>query len=471
MKHSPRYAELPYSEDSTPLFEAIRQEPWAIFLDSGWPANQSGRFDILAADPFMTFSCWGSETTIRKRHESFSSFENPFTLLQSELRRYTRNTSSIFPELPLTGGAMGYFGYDLGRRIEQLPTLALDIEGMPEMAIGLYDWVIVVDHRQQRSLLVGQGYDYRTWGRWEALQSHLSQCHDSPPSQTTFRLWEPIESNLKQKDYQQAFTSIQHYIREGDCYQVNLAQRFEALAQGDPWALYRRLRLLNAAPFSAYFTIPEGAVLSTSPERFLRTNAGGVESHPIKGTRPRNPDPIADRKLALELQNSPKDRAENVMIVDLLRNDLGRVCLPGAIHVPRLCAIESFATVHHLVSTIRGRLTPGQDSIDLLQACFPGGSVTGAPKVRAMEIIEELEPHRRGVYCGSLGYIGFDGNMDTSIAIRTLVYNQNYLRFWAGGGIVADSVAEVEYQETLDKAAAILRALGEYTTPASNSVP
>ncbi|KFI23809.1 aminodeoxychorismate synthase component I [Nitrosococcus oceani] len=471
MKYSPRYAELPYSEDSAPLFEAIRQEPWAIFLDSGWPVNQSGRFDILAADPFMTFSCWGSETTIRKRHEAFSSLENPFILLQSELRRYTRNPSSIFPELPLTGGAMGYFGYDLGRRIEQLPTLALDMEGMPEMAIGLYDWVIVVDHRQQRSLLVGQGYDYRTWERWEALQSHLSQCHDSAPSQTTFRLWEPIESNLKQKDYQQAFTSIQHYIREGDCYQVNLAQRFEALAQGDPWALYRRLRLLNAAPFSAYFAIPEGAVLSTSPERFLRTNAGGVESHPIKGTRPRNPDPIADRKLALELQNSPKDRAENVMIVDLLRNDLGRVCLPGAIHVPRLCAIESFATVHHLVSTIRGRLAPGRDSIDLLQACFPGGSVTGAPKVRAMEIIEELEPHRRGVYCGSLGYISFDGDMDTNIAIRTLVYSQSYLRFWAGGGIVADSVEEVEYQETLDKAAAILQALSEYTAPVSNRVP
>jgi para-aminobenzoate synthetase component 1 len=461
MSHQLLYAELPYSEDSVPLFEAIRLEPWPVFLDSGWPANQSGRFDIIAADPFMTFKCWGPETIVSKRTGTFSSLENPFVLLQSELRRYSNKETPLFSDLPLAGGAMGYFSYDLGRHLEKLPAIALDLEGMPEMAIGLYDWVIVVDHYQQRCFLVGHGYDSRTGERWEALKFHLSQSHRSPPL-STFRLRSRVKSNLDRQDYHWAFASIQHYICEGDCYQINLAQRFEALAHGDPWALYRRLRLVNAAPFSAYFAIPEGVVLSTSPERFLRVNAGTVETRPIKGTRPRSSNSLADHRLALELQGSHKDRAENVMIVDLLRNDLGRVCTPGSIHVPSLCAIESFATVHHLVSTIHGQLAPGRDSLDLLQACFPGGSVTGAPKVRAMEIIEGLEPHRRGIYCGSLGYIGFGGNMDTNIAIRTLVYNQGCLRFWAGGGIVADSVEEAEYQETLDKAAAILQALGEY---------
>ncbi|ADE16895.1 para-aminobenzoate synthase, subunit I [Nitrosococcus halophilus Nc 4] len=470
MKPHPLYAELPYSEDSIPLFEAIRREPWPIFLDSGRPASPFGRFDIIAADPFVTFSCRGSETTVCKRHDTLLSLENPFALLQSELRRcHNKKPPLVFPELPLGGGAMGYFSYDLGRRLEQLPTLALDAEHMPEMAIGLYDWVIVVDHHQRRCFLVGQGYDSRTWERWEALKFHLSQIR-RPPTGSTFRLCGQIESNMNREGYHQAFARIQHYIHEGDCYQVNLAQRFEVPAQGDPWTLYRRLRLRNAAPFSAYFSTPEGGVLSTSPERFLLVNGGRVETRPIKGTRPRSSSPRRDHRLALELQNSPKDRAENVMIVDLLRNDLGRVCLPGSIHVPNLCAIESFATVHHLVSTVRGQLAPGRDSLDLLQACFPGGSVTGAPKVRAMEIIEELEPHRRGIYCGSLGYIGFEGNMDTNIAIRTLVYNHNSLRFWAGGGIVADSVEKAEYQETLDKAAAILQTLSEYTAPASGRV-
>ncbi|BAW81131.1 para-aminobenzoate synthase subunit I [Candidatus Nitrosoglobus terrae] len=464
MQTHPLYAELPYSEDSVPLFEAVRLDPWPIFLDSGWPTNSLGRFDIIAADPFVTLKTTELETTICKRGHTFSSIDNPFTLLRSELYRY-RNQKTPFSthELPMIGGAMGYFSYDLVRYFEKLPTLALDRENMPEMAIGIYDWVIIVDHHQQRCFLVGQGYDAKTRERWEALKHHLRQVRCSPP-QTPFHLSSQIISNLDRQDYHQAFTHIQCYIREGDCYQVNLSQRFEAFAQGDPWALYRRLRLVNGAPFSAYFTIPEGTILSTSPERFLQVDATGtVETRPIKGTRPRSANSLADQQLALELQHSPKDRAENVMIVDLLRNDLGRVCTPGTIHVPSLCTIESFATVHHLVSTIRGQLAPKQDSLALLQACFPGGSVTGVPKIRAMEIIEELEPHRRGIYCGSLGYLDFEGKMDTNIAIRTLVHNQGCLRFWAGGGIVADSMEEDEYQETLTKAAAILSTLTEYT--------
>jgi para-aminobenzoate synthetase component I len=463
MYNYPLYAELPYSQDSASLFEAVRDEPWPVFLDSSWPLSPHGRFDIIAADPFVTLSCRGQETTVWKRHHcTFTSFENPFTLLQAELHGYRpQETVPLASEVPLTGGAIGYFSYDLGRRLEKLPTLALDAEDLPEMAVGFYDWVAIVDHCQQRCLLVSQGHDSRTQERWEILKSRLSQAnrdiHLAP-----FHISGPLESNMDPQTYQRTFHRIQQYIRQGDCYQVNLAQRFSVPVQGDPWALYRRLRAANAAPFSAYFATPTGIVLSASPERFLLLRGDKAETRPIKGTRPRAADPTVDRLLALELQQSTKDRAENVMIVDLLRNDLGRVCKPGSIHVPRLWAIESFTTVHHLVSTVCGQLAPGHDALDLLRACFPGGSVTGAPKIRAMEIIEELEPHRRGIYCGSLGYIGFNGNMDLNIAIRTLIYNQGYLRFWAGGGIVADSTEAAEYQETLDKAAAILGILEEF---------
>jgi para-aminobenzoate synthetase component 1 len=228
-------------------------------------------------------------------------------------------------------------------------------------------------------------------------------------------------------------------------------------ARGEPWLAYRTLRRINAAPFSAYLSTPYGQILSASPEQFLKLSAGSVETRPIKGTRPRSSDPAQDRAAAAALQMSVKDRAENLMIVDLLRNDLGKTCAPGSVKVPKLFALESFATVHHLVSTVTGRLAAGYDALDLLRGCFPGGSITGAPKLRAMEIIEELEPHRRGVYCGAIGYLGFDGGMNTNIAIRTAVHSEGTMRFWAGGGIVADSVMEAEYQESFDKAAAMLK--------------
>ena len=266
------------------------------------------------------------------------------------------------------------------------------------------------------------------------------------------------------EEYAEKFRRIKHYIREGDCYQVNLAQRFAATAEGDPWLAYQELRRINPAPFAAYLHTPSAHVLSASPEQFLEVRDQCVVTKPIKGTRPRAPHPDADRRLAEALLTSTKDRAENVMIVDLLRNDLGKCCVPGSVRVPKLFALESFATVHHLVSTVTGELRPEVGPLELLRACFPGGSITGAPKLRAMEIIEELEPHRRGVYCGAIGYVGFDGAMDTNIAIRTMVFNDGVVRFWAGGGIVQDSVLGEEYQETFDKAAAMLRLLSAPTS-------
>ncbi|MEJ2406661.1 MAG: aminodeoxychorismate synthase component I, partial [Candidatus Thiodiazotropha sp.] len=249
---------------------------------------------------------------------------------------------------------------------------------------------------------------------------------------------------------------IKQYILDGDCYQVNFAQRFSVAAEGDPWQAYKELRQLNAAPFSAYLNTPYCQVMCSSPERFLELRNGCVETKPIKGTAPRGGDPIEDMMLADELKNSTKDQAENLMIVDLLRNDLGKVCANGSVEVPELFKLESFARVHHLVSKVSGRLAEGEDALSLLRACFPGGSITGAPKLRAMEIIEELEPHRRGPYCGSIGYVSFSGDMDSNIAIRTMVHSEGITRLSAGGGIVADSDPDTEYRETYHKASALL---------------
>jgi len=452
--HPRLLTELHYYQDSSALFEAVRELPWPVFLDS---ANTSdGRYDIIAAAPFITLETNGQSTTISVMDEGNvqQSTKDPFSLLADVLKRYPQKNNF----LPFCGGAIGYFGYDLGRRIEQIANISTDEEAMPEMAVGIYDWVIINDHQQQRCYLASHGIDNSTEQNWPQLLDKLQTATQSPPAE--FKVSGELNTNLDESAYQAAFKRIQHYIKEGDCYQVNLAKRFEITAEGDSWSAYQLLRQHNSAPFSAYFETPSTTILSSSPERLLSVAGSTVETKPIKGTRPRDlNDQQRDQQLATELQNSLKDRAENVMIVDLLRNDLGKVCQPGSIAVPKPFSIESFATVHHLVSTVTGQLAEDQNAVSLLRACFPGGSITGAPKLRAMEIIEELEPHRRGAYCGSIAYIGFDGNMDSNITIRTLVYNNNSLRFWAGGGIVADSDVAAEHQEVLDKAAAIFTVL------------
>jgi para-aminobenzoate synthetase component 1 len=254
---------------------------------------------------------------------------------------------------------------------------------------------------------------------------------------------------------------VKAHIAAGDCYQINLTQRFAAQASGDFWEAYRRLRRLSPAPYAAYLEYPFGQIASSSPEQFLSVRDGYARTKPIKGTRARAADAAGDVELVRELASSIKDRAENVMIVDLLRNDFGRCCAPGSVRATRLFDIETFANVHHLVSTVEGRLSKNCDAIDLLIACFPGGSITGAPKIRSMQIIDEIEPHRRSIYCGSIGYIGYDGAMDMNIAIRTLLMSAGSVYAWAGGGIVADSQLQAEYQESFDKAAAMLQVLNE----------
>lgn len=451
-----RIEELPYFEDSAALFLPWAERRWAVFLDSGFPHSRQGRYDIIAADPVATLVSRGPLTEIRSRGAITLSPEDPFTLV----KRYLGEPASQFPGLPFCGGAIGYFGYDLARRLEKLPDKALDAENIPEMIVGIYDWAVVVDHWARRTWLVAQGRDSSLASRWPHLVQAFSQIQTIGWQQAGFYLLSDVVSNMSRAYYARAFGRIQHYIREGDCYQVNLAQRFSAYCTGNPWAAYQLLRPYNPAPFSAYLNFPQVQILSSSPERFLKVNNGIVETKPIKGTRPRSQDSATDAGRAEELRNSVKDRAENLMIVDLLRNDIGKNCAPGSVHVPKLFEVESYATVHHLVSTIRGRLAEGHGAVDLLRGCFPGGSITGAPKIRSMEIIEELEPHRRGVYCGSIGYIGFDGDMDLNIAIRTLVRRGGRIYAWAGGGLVWDSVAEEEYQEGLDKAKALLAVLG-----------
>ena len=452
-----RQFSLPYFADSATLFSSIADLPWAVFLDSGYPASQQGRYDIIAAEPVCTLITQGDLTTISTASETVTSSADPFALLKQQLQQFPHSAEA--GDLPFNGGAIGYFGYDLARRLEKLPVIAEAAEHIADMAVAIYSWAVVIDHQQQSSVLVVQGGDPQ---QWQHLQNRFNQLPTAmPPS--TFQVTSPVLANMDKAAYSTAFERIKYYLQEGDCYQVNLAQRFAAECSGNPWLAYLCLRELNAAPFSAYLNLPEVQVLSSSPERFLKLRAGLVETKPIKGTLPRKRDAREDQQQIQLLQNSPKDRAENLMIVDLLRNDLGKACTHGSVRVPKLFAVETYTTVHHLGSTVTGELAANQHAADLLKSCFPGGSITGAPKIRAMEVIEELEPHRRGVYCGAIGYIGFDGNMDTNIAIRTLVHSQGSIRFWAGGGIVNDSEVDAEYQECFDKAAAMLAVLKHFS--------
>ncbi|MDP2903257.1 MAG: aminodeoxychorismate synthase component I [Methylovulum sp.] len=454
------YSLLPYFADSAALYSSLADQPWSVFLDSAHPYTQQGRYDIIAADPVCTLVTHGKITTVTCHGVTIKSSADPFDLVKQQLHLLAGSDPAIDTEgLPFTGGAIGYFSYDLARRLENLPVIAEDAEHIAEMAVGIYSWVVIVDHHRQQSVLVGQGIDTQ-------MHNNLIQQFSRLPHQqadAVFNVVSEITSNMDKAYYTQAFNRIKQYLKEGDCYQVNLTQRFVAACNGNPWVAYQLLRELNAAPYSCYLNFPEAQILSSSPERFLKLKNGVVETKPIKGTRPRKADHAEDQQQIGLLENSKKDRAENLMIVDLLRNDISKTCKAGSVKVPKLFAVESYATVHHLVSTVTGVLAANQHALDLLKSCFPGGSITGAPKIRAMEIIEELEPNRRGVYCGTIGYIGFNGNMDTNIAIRTLVHSNGTIRFWVGGGIVNDSVVDDEYQECFDKAAALLKVLQQLT--------
>ncbi len=446
----------------TEYFQTIAAEPFAMLLDSAAPDHPNSRYDILVHQPIATVIARGRDCQVRQYQagslvHSYQVETDPFALLKKLQQELLPSLAADATSLPFAGGAVGYFGYDLGRVIEQLPqTACADIE-LPDMAVGLYRQALVLDKQLQQLWFVDCAGDAELH-----VEAYLAKLKHAPQaSVASYRLTSDWQANMSRADYLQKFRQIQAYLQSGDCYQINLAQRFSAGFTGDAYSAYLQLRRSNQAPFSAFIRLEDAAVLSISPERFIEVKASQVETKPIKGTRPRSADPEQDAQSAELLRNSSKDRAENVMIVDLLRNDLGKVCTPGTVKVPALFAIESFPAVHHLVSTVTGQLAPQHQPIDALRAAFPGGSITGAPKVRAMQIIEELEPHRRSVYCGAIGYISQHGHMDSNIAIRTLVVADSQIHCWAGGGIVADSQSDAEYQETYDKVGKILPVLSQ----------
>ncbi|HIF9336814.1 TPA: aminodeoxychorismate synthase component I [Photobacterium damselae] len=441
-------------------FEPLAGQPWAMILRSAADDHPDNRFDILVADPLATLQTQNDTTCIKFLNgDEKVTTDDPFTILEQLKQQLTPDIKGI-PDIPFVGGAVGYFSYDLGRQVESIPSIAQHDIHQPDMAVGIYDWALIADHKEQKAFLISPRDSQRfEWLEQQRDQAQLQHNKNKPQHSDDFVLTTDWSSNMTKEVYCNKFNKVREYILSGDCYQINLAQRFSAQYQGDEWQAYCHLEQKNGAPFSSFIRTESGAIISVSPERFLQLKQKAIETKPIKGTRPRHYDVMQDTALAVELQQSTKDQAENVMIVDLLRNDIGRVAKPGSVEVPHLFAVESFPAVHHLVSTVTGTLDDQYQATDLLRACFPGGSITGAPKVRAMEIIEELEPHRRSVYCGSIGYISRCGNMDTSITIRTLVAENNTIYAWAGGGLVLDSQADSEYQETLDKLGKILPTL------------
>ena len=442
--------------------EAVRALPWPMLLESARVEPRLGRWSYVAADPYLQLT--SKDGRIRLGERSFTG--DPFAVLQRAMAHYRLAHDPDLPP-PFQTGAVGWLGYDLAHHLERLPHPATDDLAFPDLAIGFYDTVLAFDHHDRRAWLMSSGWPegspeasmHRRRARADRFAALLAGAAAPPPPKGATEA--RIVSNFTRAGYEAAVRRVVEYILAGDIFQANLSQRFTAtLPAGlDGWGLYRRLRARNPAPFAAYLATGGVEIVAASPERFLRLEAGRVETRPIKGTRPRGGSPEADRQLAAALLASAKDRAENVMIVDLLRNDLSRVCRDHTVLTPEICVLESFATVHHLVSTVTGELRPGLDAVDLLRATFPGGSITGAPKIRAMEIIAELEPTRRGPYCGALVWLGADGWMDSAITIRSYAIQDGTVAFQAGGGIVADSEAAAEYEETLAKARALLEAL------------
>ena len=450
---------------SSPLadvFPSFLDLPYPVLLDGMPSSGQQAQFTYLTADPFMVVRSKGRcvETEFQGSIERRES--SPFDVLQELLARFRLSRAPDPP--PFQGGAVGYLAYELAHHLERLPLTAADDLDLPEMNVGLYDWVIAQDRRTKETWAISTGLPEtsreRAEERLQLIGDMLGTTPVAPGPVATPAGPAEMRSTFSREEYLEAVRAVKRYIVQGDTYQVNISQRFEVPLKVRPWQLYRRLREVNPAPFAAYLQYPEVAVLSASPEEYLCLEGRSVETRPMKGTRPRGHTPGEDRRLAAELHASEKERAENVMIVDLMRNDLGRVCTPGSIHVPHLFAVEKYPTVFQMVSTVRGQVRAGVDAVEVLKACFPGGSVTGAPKIRAMEIIDELEPTQRSVYCGAIGYIGFDGSMRTSIAIRVLLAKDDRVYFQVGGGVVADSDPEAEYRETLYKAKGSLRALG-----------
>ncbi|MDX9858348.1 MAG: aminodeoxychorismate synthase component I [candidate division Zixibacteria bacterium] len=496
----PHIRELDFNLSARQAFSALRERQMPFWLDSAMPHREFGQWSYLGCDPFLTLTVRDGVTRVTGAMAFESSGENPFEIIRSLLNRYRQDPRQAM--CPFAGGAVGYLGYDMGRYLERLPSLAVDDLGVPDCVFGFYDTIVAFDHQSETAWIVSTGFPETDSARRErrakdrtgwmlsllreavrrvstgqvssakggptpdgTFNATHGNCHDSLPNSFCQVLEGQRRStpdgpqypnaNFTPEQYTAAVERIRRYIIAGDVFEVNLSQRFSVPVHQPAPELYYRLRDVNPAPFACYLGCGEFAVVSSSPERFLLRRGSLLESRPIKGTRRRGRTADEDAALARELLTSEKDRAENIMIVDLVRNDLGRVCEYGSVEVTGLTELERFSSVHHLTSTVRGRLRPTCDTIDAVTALFPGGSITGAPKIRAMEIIDELEPTRRGVYTGSIGWLGFNGDCDLNIAIRTMVVKDGVAHYQAGGAVVFDSDPEQEYIETLHKVRAL----------------
>ena len=458
-----KFVDLPYSVTSSLYFNRMRHLPWPIWLDSGKPNQVRGRYDIISANPDYKILSNRIKTTSSDRAGNLSEYDSIWSALKQHLERVEvgENDAEKLLSLPFNGGALGYIGYDAGRHLESLSNTIDDDAGLPETQIGIYSWALIQDHQQRKSTLVVQPSVSKN-EFIELQQLLLPPLSAQATPALTFETG-PTQAHLSKEQYAFAVEKIQRYISAGDCYQVNFSQRFDTPYVGDPYVAYLKLRNELPSQYSCYFETESNYLLSLSPECFLRVSRSGqLVTKPIKGTRPRGKTDKEDKQLADNLVNSDKDKAENLMIVDLLRNDLSKVCEAHTVKTSHLFELESFANVHHLVSTVEGKLQSQSSTLSAIEAAFPGGSITGAPKIRAMEIIEELEASRRSVYCGAIGYIGFDGQAEMNIAIRTLQCDERTMYCWGGGGIVSDSDKDQEYQESLDKVGLILNTLKQF---------
>lgn len=441
---------LPFYKEAADIFTMYRNREMAVFLDSALE-NQLGRYSVIGLYPYIVLR---EENGIcyRNGEKQPKSFEE---ILDEELEKRKEKNPT---ELPLTGGAIGYFSYDYGRKFEQIRTRHPKKIRMPEAMFVFYDVLIIEDKKEKTLHLTARGETEDAKNLLDHVEKEIFKCKPQQKPDRQHHLAD-FTPNFEKEEYKQTVQRMIDYIVEGDIYIANMTQQLTVNSDKDPYKVYRYLRTYNPAPFAGYFNYGSFQVVGASMERFLQVRDGVIETRPIKGTRKRGSTPEEDAALRKELQESSKDRSELLMIVDLERNDLNHVCEPGSVQVTEHFAVEAYATVFHLVTTIIGKMRENLPFTDLIRAAFPGGSITGAPKIRAMEIIDELEHDRRGLYTGSMGYISLDGNCDFNIVIRTAVYQDGVYHLGVGGGITCESELEFEYEETLQKAKAVLEAI------------
>lgn len=444
--------EIKTNLDGFDIYSLFKEDSTVSFLDSSMDFHNLGRYSFIGLNPFKTFKYMDDKCFI---DENIINEKDPFKVIKKLIEKYKfQNTTG----LPYASGAMGYFSYDLGKKIERIYKISENQIKIPECYLYFYDNAIIVDNLMHKVYITALGILQDSKNSIKNIKNTIKEGNtvtyiNSQEKDNKFI------SNFTKDNYLASIDKVKNYIENGDIYIVNLTQSFFCETLKEPYDIYKHLRHINPSPFAAFLNIEDFSIISSSPERFLKVYNDLVETRPIKGTRPRGKDNTEDIKNAKELIDSEKDKSELLMIVDLERNDLSKVCKPDSVKVTELFKLEKYSTVFHLVSTVTGILKDEYTAVDCLKACFPGGSITGAPKIRAMEIIEELEPTSRNIYTGAIGYLGFDGNMDLNIAIRTIIMKDKKAYFGVGGGITWESINKYEYKETLDKAKALMRCL------------